>query len=324
MQRDVPFVKIWNEFRTKPRCAYRTERDQCECAADQQFAVRHRLVEQRRVARVEPGHDPALLLLDLAGDEQRDGGGDEGEREQHGRRQRQNHGNRHRVEGLALDPGERKDRQVNHRDNHDPEQAGAHHFRAGLGDQPEPLLAVEQPPHPVLRFAQPSQTVLDDDNRTIDDQTEIERAETHQIGRHPPLHHAGQRHQHRERNDCGGNQRRADIAEQQEQHDDYQHRTLDQVLFDCADGPVDKFGPIIKRLGNHARRQRRLDLPQPLRRCLRHHARIFPGEHEYCAEHDFLAVLGGCAGAQFRPDHNLGHIADADRHTAASCDDNLG
>ena len=43
------------------------------------------------------------------------------------------------------------------------------------------------------------------------------------------LHHAGRGQQHRERDRQRGEQRRADVAEQQEQHDDDQDRALDEV-----------------------------------------------------------------------------------------------
>jgi hypothetical protein len=37
-------------------------------------------------------------------------------------------------------------------------------------------------------------------------------------------------HQHRQRDDRGGDQRRPEVAQQQEQHDDDQQRAFDQVL----------------------------------------------------------------------------------------------
>ena len=86
------------------------------------------------------------------------------------------------MEGLALDPRQGEDRQIDHRDNDDPEDRGANHFTAGLGNQPEPLVAVKQTPQAVLGLAQAAQAVLDDDHRTIDDQPEIERTKAHQIG----------------------------------------------------------------------------------------------------------------------------------------------
>ena len=79
-------------------------------------------------------------------------------------------------------------------------------------------------------LAEPAQAVLDDDHRAIDDQAEVERAQAHEVAGHAAAHHAGDGHQHRQRNHGGGDQRRAEIPEQQEQHDDHQQRAFDQVL----------------------------------------------------------------------------------------------
>ena len=51
-----------------------------------------------------------------------------------------------------------------------------------LDDYLELLAAVEQAAEPVLGLAQPSQTILDNDDSAIDDQAEVERAEAHQVG----------------------------------------------------------------------------------------------------------------------------------------------
>ena len=56
---------------------------------------------------------------------------------------------------------------------------------------------------------------------------------------------------------------------------------------------------------------------------LRDDARVGTGQHEDRAEDDFLAVFGGCAGAEFGPDHDLGDIGDADWHPAARRHDDL-
>ena len=53
----------------------------------------------------------------------------------------------------------------------------------------------------MLGFGETSQGVLDDDDGTIHDQAEIERAEAHQIGRDACLQHADAGEQHRDRDD---------------------------------------------------------------------------------------------------------------------------
>jgi hypothetical protein len=118
----------------------------------------------------------------------------------------------------------------------------------------------------LLPFGEAAQRILDDDDRAIDDQPEIERAQAHQIARDAEPVHARCRHQHGDRDDRGGDERRADIAEQQEQHDDDEQRAFDQVLLDRRDGRIDQLGAVIDRLGEHVGRQRLVDLVELLGR----------------------------------------------------------
>ena len=55
------------------------------------------------------------------------------------------HGERHRVEHLSLDAGEREDRQVHRGDDDHAEQAGPDHFGGGRGGQLEALVAARAP-----------------------------------------------------------------------------------------------------------------------------------------------------------------------------------
>ena len=70
-----------------------------------------------------------------------------------------------------------------------------------------------------VALGQPAQDVLHHDEIAVDDDAEIDRAEAQQIGRNPGGVHAGEREQQRQRNRDGGQQRRADAAERQRQHD---------------------------------------------------------------------------------------------------------
>ena len=95
-------------------------------------------------------------------------------------------------------------------------------------------------------------------------------------------------------------ERRADVAEQQEQHDDDQQRAFEQVRLHRLDGAIDKFGAVIDR-----RRRRRPAASalrgdfQRLGDGLRDRAAVLAHQHEDRAEHDFAPVLGRGAGAQF-------------------------
>ena len=93
-----------------------------------------------------------------------------------------------------------------------------------------------------------AQAVLGDDDRAIDDQAEVERAEAHQVGADPALPHADGGHQHGKRNDQRGDHRGAEIAEQQEQHRDDQQRAFGEVVRHGGDGGVDELGAVEHRL----------------------------------------------------------------------------
>ena len=104
--------------------------------------------------------------------------------------------------------------------------------------------SVSSRPELVLPLGQAAQAVLDDDDRAVDDQPEVDRAEAHQVAADPALHHAGRGQQHRERDHERRDQRRAEVAEQQEQHDDDEERALGEVRRDGRDRGVDQLGAV--------------------------------------------------------------------------------
>ena len=72
----------------------------------------------------------------------------------------------------------------------------------------------------MLSLAQTPQRVLDDDDRPIHDQAEIQRTKAHQVCGHASLQHAGGGQQHGHGNDHRSDQRRTKVAEQRKQHND--------------------------------------------------------------------------------------------------------
>jgi hypothetical protein len=135
---------------------------------------------------------------------------------------------------IFLDAGEREDRQIHRGDDEDAEQARLDHLGGRRSRELEALVATEQSTQAMLRLAETAQAVLDDDHRAVDDQAEIERAQAHQIAGDLVLHHAADGHQHRQRNHCGRNQRRPQVAEQQEQDGDDQQGAFEQVFLHVA------------------------------------------------------------------------------------------
>jgi hypothetical protein len=85
----------------------------------------------------------------------------------------------------------------------------SHHRRKTLATRHEAAQGV-------LALSKQSQAVLDDDNRAVDDDAEIDSAKAHQIGADARLDHPRHRNQHRQWNDEGGKQGGAYIAKQQE------------------------------------------------------------------------------------------------------------
>ena len=91
---------------------------------------------------------------------------------------------------------------------------GARRHLPGRGeDDLEALRPGEHSPQAVLASAS-ADAVLDDDDRAVDDDAEVERAQAQQVAAHLGAHHAGDREQHRQRDDEGGDERRADVPEE--------------------------------------------------------------------------------------------------------------
>ena len=103
----------------------------------------------------------------------------------------------------------------------------------------------------LLGRRQPGQTVLHHDHGTVDDQAKIDGAQAHQIATDPVGRHAGEREQHAQWDDRGGDQGGTEVAQQGEQHHDHQQRAFEQVFLHRGDGFFDQRGAIVHRLGTH-------------------------------------------------------------------------
>ncbi len=156
-----------------------------------------------------------------------------------------------------------------------------------------PFLDGEQALQFVLPQAQSADDVFHHHHSSVDDQAEIDGAQTHQVAGYLRLHHAGQREEKRKRNRERNDQRRPPIAEQKQQHSHDEKRAFEEIRPHRRDGLVDQHGAVIDGGDLHAFRQFRFDLLQLLRDPLGHDAAVFPGKHERGTEHGFLAVKGG-------------------------------
>ncbi len=236
------------------------------------------------------------------------------EREDEGPAEREEHRRRHRPEELALDPDQREHRQVDdgddrlaeHRRPADLERGRAHHVDALLGSERAALGA--------LGLGEAAHGVLDDDHRAVDDEPEVDRAEAREVpGDARRVHH---RHgeEHRQRDGDGDDEAGAEIAEQDQQHQDHQHGALEQVLADGEDGAVDELAAIVERLDPRALRQRRPERGELALHGLGDGARVLAHQHQRHADHRLaLAVLRRRAEAHARAEADLGDHGDRER-----------
>ena len=144
------------------------------------------------------------------------------------------------MEHLPLDAGEREDGDVNHRDDDHAEEHRRTHLLAGGEHGLRPFLDRERATKLVLPHAELAHDIFHDDDRAINDEAEINRAETHQIAGDAELPHAGERKEERERDGGGDDEGRAPVAEQQEENHDHQHRAFEEVFLHGPDGPADE------------------------------------------------------------------------------------
>ena len=313
MQSDIAFVKTRHELAAHAGGQQRGERHGDNRDGQDERLVEHGQIEHRRVAALGPPHQAVFLFADLVADQQRHGGRNEGDRQDHGAQQGGHHGECHRVEHLALHAGEREDRQVHHHDDELAEQQRLACFPSGREHFVKALVARQCSPRHGLRMSQPPHAVLHDHHGAVDDNAEVQRPQAHQVSTDLVGDHAGEGEQHGKRDDQGSDDRRADVAEKQEQDHDHQNSALDQILLDGIDRLVHQYRAVIDGLGDHAFWQGAVDLFQALGDSLGDRAAVFSDQHEHGAEHHLATILGCGAGAQFLADADFGHIPNSDR-----------
>ena len=187
----------------------------------------------------------------------------------------------------------------------------------------EPFAARQRPAVLRLGMGQAPHAVLDNHHRAVHDDPEVQCAQAHQVRADLLVHHAGEREEHRERDDQRGDQRSAQVPEEQEKHDDDQHGAFEQVLLDGVDRLVDKHRPVVDGDRLHAFGQRAIDLLHLLGDRLGDDPAVFPDQHENRAEHHLTAVVGRGSRAQFFADLHLGNVAHAHGRASAARQDDV-
>jgi hypothetical protein len=168
-----------------------------------------------------------------------------------------------------------------------------------------------------LSFAKAADNILHHDHRPIDDDAEVDRPQTQQVGTDAVLHHAADGKQHRQWDDHGNDQRAAEIAEQKKQHRNHQCRTFQQVGSHRMQCGIHQLGAIVDGARQDTLWQALLDLLQACRNPLRHRATVLSHQHERGPEDHFLAILRCRPRARFGADLYTGHVADMDGYTIA-------
>ena len=154
--------------------------------------------------------------------------------------------------------------------------------------------------------------------RTVDHYTEVDSAKAHQIGRNAEDSHHDKCKQHGKRNHRCHYQSRANVAQEDDQHQKHYQCTLYEVEYHSRDISVHEFRTVEIRLYGHALGQYLLHLCHALLKGLGHHIGIGAFQHHGYAAHALAFAIDGHRSEAFgRPEAHLAYVADVHRHTTA-------
>ena len=122
------------------------------------------------------------------------------------------HGDGHGAKHASFQALQEQDRQVDRDDDDDGERHGPRYFVSGVAHRFKRRLAA------MLLF-EAMHGVLHHDDSAVDNHSEIDGAQAHQVGADAEQSHAEEADQHGERNDRGCDQGRAQVAKEQQQND---------------------------------------------------------------------------------------------------------
>ena len=129
-------------------------------------------------------------------------------------------------------------------------------------------------------MSQSSNDVFNHDDRTIDDDSKINRPQTEQRGGNSCGPHSTESNQHGKGNGGRGNQSRTEIAKQKKQQHDDEVGPFTQVVFDRFDHPIHQLSPIINHIHVDSGRKGLANFlifrPQPVR----HGITVLTHQHE--------------------------------------------
>ena len=162
-----------------------------------------------------------------------------------------------------------------------------------------------------------AEDALHHDHRRIDHDAEVHCAQRDEVGLRAGGHHAEKREEQGERQIERDQQGRAQLAQEEPQHQRNQHHAGDEVLHHGVGGQLDQVGPVVERLDVHAGRQNPVlaNGVDPIVNALDGGERVAAVAHEHDAFHDVrLAVAAHDPEARGRAHTDRGHVAHAHGH----------
>ena len=168
------------------------------------------------------------------------------------------------------------------------------------------------------------QYTLKDNNRTVNNYTEVDCPETHKIGRDPKHSHKNKAKQHSQWYHRSDNNPRPHISEKDDKYEKYNYRPLDKIVDDGRDISVYKFRAIEIRLDSYALGQHLLHLGYPLLKSLCHHIGISALKHHgYTAHTLSVAIHRHGTESLGRAKIHLTDVTDMHRHPSTIGHHNL-
>ena len=296
-------------------------------------------MQHRRIDPPQHPDDDGLGLLDLIGKQVGGEHGRDGERRQQRANQGVTVGSRHRAEDLALDPlhreqwNERGDRDGRGKENrlidlqgadqNEPQPVGPRQRMDRLPaacriGAPLLLCKLRQQRLPLLRpRLKVPEDILDQDDRRIDDDAEVDGADRQKIRVLAAQDQNNDAEEQGERNVDADDDGAAQIAEEDPLHEEDQQATEDEVVQDGMGGDRHQDRAVVKRNELHPRRQRpvAIDLID-LGLDARHHVvGVQRPVHDHDGrDHIVFVVAAGLAEPRHVADIDLGDVLDRHRH----------
>ena len=202
------FLQAWQKLRAETGADRESAAQHHDRNKDRDPRVPHGPRERRRIAAAGDIDDAAVPLGDRPAQEEGSEHRHQRERQRQRGGQREHHRERHRAEHLALDTLQAEDRQIDQGDDRDRKGDRARHVVRGLAHH---LLGRER-----WRLRATAHDILYHHHRAVDQQTEIDGTEAHQVARKAGEIHGCDGGKHRERNSKRHDEGGAEIAQQYE------------------------------------------------------------------------------------------------------------